>query len=99
MKICINSRDLTDCQRGLVEDYFEDNFSFEGNRPTLVWKVDESASLLLGYAFGNSILAGSDDLIHDSHSLMFRVHERELMEIVGRKWWQISNRSLAARTA
>ncbi len=99
MKICINSKDLTDRQRGLIEEYFEDNFSFERKKLTLVWTADESQSLLLGYAFGNSLDAGPADLIYDSHSMMFRVHERELLEIVGRKWWQTANRSLAARTA
>ena len=99
MTICINSRDLTDRQRGLVEEYFEDNFSFEGKKLTLVWKVDESQSLLLGYAFGRSIHAGSDGLIQDSQSMMSRVHERELMEIVGRKWWHGATGSLEAWSA
>lgn len=98
MKICINSRDLTDRQRGLVEKYFEDNFSFEGKRLTLIWKVDESQSLLLGHVFGSPSHAGSGELIYDSQSI-FRVHERELMEIVGRNGWHAATGPLAIWSA
>jgi hypothetical protein len=81
MKICVNSRDLSPCQRSRIEEYFEDNFTFEGRGPSLVWREDESDYILLGYPHGRFEESGFS---HDFNSVMFRVHESRLMEIVGR---------------
>ena len=85
MKICINSRDLSPSQRILIEEYLHDNFSFEGKTPTLVWKQDASDFILLGYPRGNPVEFGVNLIGRDPRSIMFRVHENELMEIAGRE--------------
>ena len=85
MKICINSRDLSPRQKALVEAYLHDNFSFEGKSPTLVWKQDTSGYMLLGDPRRNSVELEVNILGHDPRSIMFRVHESELMEIAGRE--------------
>ena len=85
MKICINSRDLSPGQKVLVEEYLHDNFSFEGKTPTLIWKQDDSNFMLLGYPRRNSPELEVNIMGHDPRSIMFRVHENELMEIAGRE--------------
>ena len=74
MKICLNSRDLTDGQRSRIEEYFEENFAFGKRRMTLEWKEDPSEYMLLG------------EVSRDFGSVMFRVHESHLMEIAGRSF-------------
>lgn len=85
MKICINSRDLSPRQKVLVEEYLHDNFSFEGKTPTLIWKQDDSNFMLLGYPHGNAVEFEVNIMGHDPRSIMFRVHDNELMEIAGRE--------------
>ncbi|MES2923113.1 MAG: hypothetical protein V4819_16270 [Verrucomicrobiota bacterium] len=85
MKICINSRDLSPGQRALVEEYLHDNFSFEGKTPTLIWKQDDSDFMLLGYPRSNRVEFEVNIMGRDPRSMMFRVHENELMEIAGRE--------------
>lgn len=86
MKICINSRALTGDQRSLIESYLHDNFSFDGKTPTLIWKQDDSDFILLGYPRGNSLVEFEVNIVgRDPRSIMFRVHENELMEIAGRE--------------
>ena len=81
MRICINSKNLSELQRTRIENYFQENFSFEGKKPVLIWKEDESDSILLGYPHGDS---GRDQMPPDFTSIMFRVHENELQSIAGR---------------
>jgi hypothetical protein len=85
MKICINSRNLSPSQRTLVEAYLHDNFYFEGNAPTLIWKQDDSDFMLLGYPHGNLVEFEVNIMGRDPRSTMFRVHENRLMEIAGRE--------------
>ena len=85
MKICINSRNLSLGQKTLVEEYLHDNFSFEGRTPVLIWRQDDSEFVLLGYPRGNSTQFEVNIMGHDPRSIMFRVHENELMEIAGRE--------------
>lgn len=86
MKICINSRDLSPDQRTLIEEYLRDNFSFEATAPTLVWKQDDSDFILLGYPRGNDLVEFEVNIVgRDPRSMMFRIHENELMEIAGRE--------------
>ena len=85
MNISINSRDLSPSQKALVVDYLLDNFSFEGKSPNLVWKQDTSGYMLLGYPRRNSVELEVNIMGHDPRSIMFRVHENELMEIAGRE--------------
>ena len=87
MKICLNSRDLSPAQKSLVEEYVRENFSFEGRSPTLIWKPDNSNFMLLGYPHGNLAEFEVDSLGRNSQSIMFRIHESELMEIAGRRKW------------
>jgi hypothetical protein len=87
MRICINSRDLTDFQRNRIERYFEDHFSFEGKCPRLVWKEDDSDYILLGFPQGDRTEPEVKAFPQDAHSapvVMFRVHESALLEIAGR---------------
>lgn len=99
MKICINSRDLTPCQKARIEEYFQDNFCFDGKKPTLIWKLDDSEFILLGYPHGNVIDCESNLEGRDLRSLMFRVHENELMEIAGRNMLRAFKGSLGACSA
>jgi hypothetical protein len=81
VRICVNSRDLTEIQKRRIEDYFLDNFSFASHRPTLVWTHHSSEAVLLGYPYGPHL---ADERAEDYSSIMFRVHEGELMMIAGR---------------
>lgn len=85
MNICINSTDLSPRQKALVEAYLHDNFSFEGKSPTLVWKQDTSGYMLLGYPRRNSVELEVNIMGRDPRSIMFRVHENELIESAGRE--------------
>jgi len=87
MRIRINCRNLNELQQARIEDYFHENFAFEGKKPTLVWKDRESEFILLGYAHGTLQEFES----HDASSIMFRVHENELLEIAGRMMWEVIN--------
>ena len=81
MRISVNSRGLTETQKNRIEEYFRENFSFASHRPKLVWKEDSSESVLLGYPYGPRMESEFDE---DCSSIMFRVHEGELMMIAGR---------------
>ena len=88
MNICINSRGLSDCQRGRVEQYFADHFTFGGKGPKLCWKEDDSDYILLGFPQGRGTECDLKLLERDAHEapiIMFRVHEDELLRIAGRK--------------
>jgi hypothetical protein len=88
MNICINSRDLSECQRGRIEQYFEDHFTFDGRGPRLLWKDDESEYILLGFPQGQGMEENLKPLGRDAHEapiVLFRVHEDELLRIAGRK--------------
>jgi hypothetical protein len=87
MNICINSRDLSDNQRELIEQYFLEHFTFDGKGPKLLWKEDASDYILLGFPQGRG--AGCDlkpleRAEHEAPVVMFRVHEDELLRIAGR---------------
>ncbi|MEO5712128.1 MAG: hypothetical protein ABIT37_01455 [Luteolibacter sp.] len=80
MRIRINSRNLNELQQARIEGYFLENFSFSGKMPTLIWKDEDSEFILLGYAHRTHQKFES----HDASSIMFRVHENELLGIAGR---------------
>ncbi len=87
MRICINSRDLSEHQRHRIEQYFQDHFTFNGKGPGLVWREDESDYILLGFPQGNPNDPEVNPIARDAHQepvVMFRVHENELLRIAGR---------------
>ena len=86
MRICINSKNLDPAQQGKIEEYFKENFSFDGKNPTLIWKEDDSDFILLGYRAGSGDGLEHDGISHDFRTVMCRVHESELMEIAGREF-------------
>jgi hypothetical protein len=86
MNICINSRGLSEHQRGRVEQYFLDHFTFGGKGPKLCWKEDDSDYILLGFPQGPGCdLKLLERDAHEAPVVMFRVHEDELLRIAGRK--------------
>jgi len=83
--IFLNSQGLSECHQARIEEYFQSNFWFEGKVPGVRWQRDRSQSIILGYSCG---LRGIIDRTRpeDSDStLRLGVHEKELMELVGRK--------------
>lgn len=88
MKICLNSRNLSEHQKSGIEKYFHDNFTFCEKGPQLIWKEDESEFVLLGFPKGPPDQVQVARIARDAHDaplVMFRVHENELLRIAGRK--------------
>ena len=91
MFIRVNSRGLSPSQRACIEDYFKDNFSFEGKTLSLIWQQDDSEFILLGYPYGSSAAPVGRQPGEEFGSIMYRVHENELFEIAGRNVWHLVN--------
>lgn len=88
MRICVNSRNVTPKQKAKIEGYFDDHFSFDEKRPSLIWQDDASDCILLAYPHPRGLSAGEAGVL-SANSVMHRVHENQLLQLVGRDYCKV----------